>query len=142
MAIKKPKAPKGKNPQEKHKFIDWKLKKKEKKGKRSKNPNFIPLGGNPLIAKKNKKEKKEKEKGSESLTLVSTAPAAQQLRFFLHHFQSANGFKLSPLELEAFKGQRFILYLLQFTFFWGASLCFYEITVFLLEITCSELDIS
>lgn len=121
MAIKKPKAPKGKNPQEKHKFIDRKLKKKEKKGKRSKNPNFIPLGGNPLIAEKNKKEKKEKEKGSESLTLVSTAPAAQQLRFFLHHFQSANGFKLSPLELEAFKGERFILYLLQFTFFLGGQ---------------------
>lgn len=111
MAIKSAKASKRRKPEHKHRPIDKKLKKK--KGKSSKNPNFIPLGNNPLLAeKKEKKEKKgkkfKKEKEQENgdsgdSFLISTAPAARQLQFFLHHFQSANGFKLSPLELEAFK---------------------------------------
>lgn len=97
--------PKGRKPEGKHHAIGKNLKKKMK-AKSSKNPNFIALGSNPLLAERRRKEK-EKVKGGcdeeKDTMLISTAPAAQQLRFFLHHFQSASGFKLSPLELEAFQ---------------------------------------
>lgn len=119
--MKRAKVPKGKKPEVNRRSIEKKLKKK-KKTKSGKIPNFVPLGNNLLLAerkeeKKAKKAKKDTEKGgdeqSESL-LVSAAPVAEQLQFFLHHFQSANGFKLSPLELEAYKGQFFpsVYYLL------------------------------
>lgn len=106
MAIKGAKAPKRKKAEDSKKHNP--IKKRTKRKGSSRNPNLIPLGGNQLLAdKKEKKEEEKKEKGSENggeNSLISTAPAAQQLRFFLHQFQSANGFKLSPLELEAFKG--------------------------------------
>ncbi|XP_008776739.2 protein CMSS1 [Phoenix dactylifera] len=107
MASKKPKAPKRKKPQDhspskplsRHSI-------KKKKPKKSKNPNHIPLGKNKTLAEKMKNRAEEKKKSGEAgsdTVLLSTAPAAEQLRFFLNLFQSANKIKLSPLELEAFK---------------------------------------
>ncbi|KAK8937885.1 hypothetical protein KSP40_PGU000779 [Platanthera guangdongensis] len=74
------------------------------------NPNFVPLGNNKLIddiKEKGKEEKKKKitKKAVEDSKVVETVllssfPAAQQLRFFLDRLQSAN--KLSSLELEGY----------------------------------------
>ncbi|XP_010909297.2 uncharacterized protein [Elaeis guineensis] len=108
MASEKPKTPKRKKPQDhspskplsRHSI-------KKKKTNRSKNPNHMPLGKNKTLAEKMKnREAEEKKKSGEAnrdTVLLSTAPAAEQLRFFLNLFQSANKIKLSPLELEAFK---------------------------------------
>lgn len=105
MAIKGAKAPKRKKAEDSKKHNP--IKKRTKRKGSSRNPNLIPLGGNQLLADKKEKKEKGSENGGEN-SLISTAPAAQQLRFFLHQFQSANGFKLSPLELEAFKGSIFL----------------------------------
>ncbi|KAK1319308.1 hypothetical protein QJS10_CPB04g01417 [Acorus calamus] len=90
--------------------------------KKSGNPNFVPLGKNKFVkAKEEEKEVKKsrksgRTKGGDSI-LLSTAPAAQQLRFFLDRYQSSfskknkrpgssmpsNEVRLSPLEMEAFK---------------------------------------
>lgn len=86
------------------------------------NPNRTPLGDNAVLEakgikvdnavgrKKKKQEKVEDEQGGgsgvarkEETFLLSTLPVDQQLRFFVGRFQSACGFKLSSLELEAFK---------------------------------------
>ncbi|KAK8933593.1 hypothetical protein KSP39_PZI015952 [Platanthera zijinensis] len=75
------------------------------------NPNFVPLGNNKLIddimekGKEEKKKKKITKKAVEDSKVVETVllssfPAAQQLRFFLDRLQSAN--KLSSLELEGY----------------------------------------
>ncbi|KAM0940901.1 putative protein Cms1 [Dioscorea sansibarensis] len=83
---------------------------KKLKKRKLANPNFIPLGKNPIVADFENKAKEElrkkKKKGKEAehdALLLSTLPAAQQLCFFLDRYQSANGIKLSPLEVEAFK---------------------------------------
>lgn len=104
--------------------IQRKIQKKTKyKTNPRKNPNILPLGDNTLLERKGllfksneepeKKEKKEdkKEKVKDETFLISTAPASQQLRFFLHQFQSACGFRLSPLELEPIKGSAYFIYL-------------------------------
>ncbi|KAJ6821305.1 protein CMSS1 [Iris pallida] len=113
MAKDKPKAAKRRNPSNKpHSENPFKRKKKSNS---SRNPNLIPLGKNPLFPekpaeKKEKRKKKEKERGGSGKSgndggsvVVSTAPAAEQLRFFIGRYESANGMKLSPLELEGFK---------------------------------------
>ncbi|KAK1270765.1 hypothetical protein QJS04_geneDACA004382 [Acorus gramineus] len=90
--------------------------------KKSGNPNFVPLDRNKFV--KAKDEEMEEKKSSKSgrtkgggSILLSTAPAAQQLRFFLDRYQSSfskknkrpgssmpsNEVRLSPLEMEAFK---------------------------------------
>lgn len=109
MAGKLHKSPKPKRPSSLHATNKKKVKKRN-----FANPNLIPLGKNPIVADfenkaneelRNKKKKKGKEAEHDAL-LLSTLPAAQQLRFFLDSYQSANGIKLSPLELEAFKGTK------------------------------------
>lgn len=119
VAIGKSKAPKTRKP---HGRSQWKPLSSisiDKKGKRkrindsNKNPNLIPLGKNKILAdrNKNKEEVEEREKeeknnesgGGEATFLISIAPVAQQLDFFLDRFQSANKIKLSPLELDAYK---------------------------------------
>lgn len=124
VAIGKSKAPKTRKP---HGRSQWKPLSSisiDKKGKRkrindsNKNPNLIPLGKNKILAdrNKNKEEVEEREKeeknnesgGGEATFLISIAPVAQQLDFFLDRFQSANKIKLSPLELDAYKGALFL----------------------------------
>ncbi|XP_039132959.1 protein CMSS1 isoform X2 [Dioscorea cayenensis subsp. rotundata] len=105
MAGKLHKSPKPKRPSSLHATNKKKVKKRN-----FANPNLIPLGKNPIVAdfenKANEELRNKKKKGKEAehdALLLSTLPAAQQLRFFLDSYQSANGIKLSPLELEAFK---------------------------------------
>ncbi|OAY83729.1 Protein CMSS1 [Ananas comosus] len=78
---------------------------KRKKG-RIANPNLLPLGENETLveepAEGTETKKKKEESGGGDFSLISAAPAEQQLRFFLHWFQSGAKMKLSPLEIEAY----------------------------------------
>ncbi|KAG0455271.1 hypothetical protein HPP92_024563 [Vanilla planifolia] len=81
------------------------------RNKKSKNnPNFVPLGKNEVIDQLKDKvqeerrlTKKAKAEAKVQTVFLSTLPAAEQLSFFIDRFQSANGFKMSPLEMEAYK---------------------------------------
>ncbi|KAL6000353.1 hypothetical protein ACLOJK_024048 [Asimina triloba] len=83
-----------------------KLKRKPKPGKGAKNPNLIPIAKNILKTKKDKKNK-DATKNLPPKPADDSKPVAlstsEQLQFFLHRFQSANGIKLSSLELEGYK---------------------------------------
>ncbi|XP_058093499.1 uncharacterized protein LOC131239687 [Magnolia sinica] len=69
----------------------------------SKNPNHIPLGKNRVNTEKKKKKNKKIPKADGDSKAPVLLAATQQLQFFLDRFQSANGIKLSSLELEGFK---------------------------------------
>ncbi|KAG9447484.1 hypothetical protein H6P81_013612 [Aristolochia fimbriata] len=73
-------------------------------GKKSKfkNPNRIPLGKNRAKAKTNKDVKQNIGKPDNGGSLTH-ATASQQLSFFIDRFESANGVKLSSLELEGIR---------------------------------------
>lgn len=113
MAKDKPKAAKKSNPSKKPQSGN--PFKRKKTSKSSRNPNLIPLGKNPLFPEKPTEDKKEKKKkkerggsgkkggGDGSSVVISAAPSVEQLRFFIGRYESANGMKLSPLELEGFK---------------------------------------
>ncbi|EHA8588023.1 hypothetical protein COCNU_scaffold003913G000020 [Cocos nucifera] len=106
MASKKPKTPKRKKPQDHPPSKPLSRHSIKKKKNKSKNPNHVPLGKNKTLAEKMKNREEEKKKSAEAdrdTVLLSTVPVAEQLRFFLNLFQSANKLKLSTLELEAFK---------------------------------------
>ncbi|XP_043720329.1 protein CMSS1 [Telopea speciosissima] len=72
-----------------------------------KNPNRIPLGSNRAKTKKTEAETDNEKSNSKDIKvhplLSNHATASQQLSFFLDRFQSANGLKLSSLELEPIK---------------------------------------
>ncbi|XP_068660789.1 uncharacterized protein [Aristolochia californica] len=72
-------------------------------GKRSKfkNPNRIPLGKNRAKTKKDNKQ--NIGKSNIDVGSFTSATASQQLSFFIDRFESANGVKLSSLELEELK---------------------------------------
>ncbi|KAJ1696970.1 hypothetical protein LUZ63_005482 [Rhynchospora breviuscula] len=83
-----------------------KLKPHNKSIKHKKKPRNLSLGGR--AEDKKGKEKVSAKKGGTNagsgsdVSLVSAGPADQQLRFFLHCFQTSTKSKLSPLELEAY----------------------------------------
>ncbi|MCL7036537.1 hypothetical protein MKW94_027757 [Papaver nudicaule] len=70
------------------------------------NPNKLPLGPNRVKTRKKKKDSETdgtKTKKESKVIPSTNLPASQQLSFFLNCFQSSNGIKFSPLELESFK---------------------------------------
>jgi hypothetical protein len=67
------------------------------------NENNENLENGNIESKSNNKKRKEEEKSGKDVVLEKTT-AAQQLGYFLHQYQSANGIQLSALELESFKG--------------------------------------
>ncbi|XP_072953426.1 uncharacterized protein [Typha angustifolia] len=108
MARERPtKAPKRKKPrgQNASKTLSSRDQIKKKRTRKTSNPNFIPLGKNQTLAaeeKNRRKDEKMTEDGGESDALLSTSPAAEQLRFFLHCYQTGTKTKLSPLELDVY----------------------------------------
>lgn len=92
----KPKSPRTKSKLKPHKSI------KHKRKNENPNANIRAEG------KKGKEEASTKggtNGGSGSaVTLISVEPTDRQLRFFLHCYQTGTKSKLSPLELEAYKG--------------------------------------
>ncbi|KAF9610006.1 hypothetical protein IFM89_019646 [Coptis chinensis] len=67
----------------------------------------MAAGQKRVVSKQKKKNKKQKQDNNPtsvaSLVPSSSLPASEHLSFFLNWFQSANGLKLSSLELESFK---------------------------------------
>lgn len=79
--------------------------------KAEKNDENLKIENIGMKVKKKKKTTmmmmKEVEAMSGNGALVENPSAAQQLRYFLHLYQTGNGIQLSALELEAFKGLAF-----------------------------------
>lgn len=78
--------------------------------KAEKNDENLQIENIGMKVKKKKKTMmmmKEVEAMTGNGALVENPSAAQQLRYFLHLYQTGNGIQLSALELEAFKGLAF-----------------------------------
>jgi hypothetical protein len=100
MAIgsEKPNPPKTKSNLKPHKSVEHKRK--------NRNPNVNTRADEKKGKGKGQVSTKEGTNGGSGseATLISAGPSERQLRFFLHRYETATKSKLSPLELEAYRG--------------------------------------